>query len=242
MKKINGLTENITILFLITLLTMNSGLAKTYVNKTRVIIYAHSKEETFNIINDGTNPALIQSWVDEGDQNIDPGRLKVPFIVLPPTFRLDAKKSHALRIIYFGNGRENTERLFWLNVLEVPTKKSSSDEINFQLAFRTRVKLLLRPDFLKENTIEDAVGKIEFIPTVDAKKPEMGISNRSPFFITLISVSFKDGMVLNNLPNDGLIAPFSNTIVNIPSSITANQKITSFEYVNDYGVIVKYNK
>ncbi|MCX2202283.1 hypothetical protein LDO48_21700 [Pantoea agglomerans] len=57
-----------------------------------------------------------------------------------------------------------------------------------------------------------------------------------------MSVSFKDGMVLNNLPNDGLIAPFSNTIVNIPSSITANQKITSFEYVNDYGVIVKYNK
>ncbi|VTT28060.1 putative chaperone protein EcpD [Klebsiella pneumoniae] len=243
MKEFNWVTEKMVVFCMLTTLMMNNVFAETYINKTRIILYEDSKEDTFNVINEGTNPVLIQSWIDEGEQNVAPERLNVPFIVIPPTFRLDAKQSHALRIIFFGNGKINfdkSEKLFWLNVLEVPSKNDASEHSNFQLAFRTRIKILLRPDFLKKSTIEKFLKKIEFNTIVDAKTKKLEISNQSPFFVTLINIRLNNGKILRNLPHDGIIAPFANTTVNLSSDAIGSQKVTEFEYVNDYGVIVKY--
>jgi chaperone protein EcpD len=88
---------------------------------TRVIYPEKEREVTLKLTNEGTSPALVQAWVDDGNANATPDEAKSPFTLVPPLFRLDPKKGQTLRIIYLREPLpSDRESLFWLNVLEVP--------------------------------------------------------------------------------------------------------------------------
>jgi chaperone protein EcpD len=54
---------------------------------------------------------------------------------------------------------QDRETLYWFNVLEIPPKSKAANDENLnqlQLAFRTRIKFIFRPDGLKGNPLDAA--------------------------------------------------------------------------------------
>ena len=125
------------------------------ISGTRVIFPGNEREVTIKITNEGNAPALVQAWVDAGGQDESPTNIDVPFTLAPPLFRLDAGKGQTLRMMYTGESMPtDKESLFWLNVLEVPPKAENEDTNKIQLAFRTRIKVMYRPEGLPGSASE----------------------------------------------------------------------------------------
>ena len=72
------------------------------ISGTRVIYPATEREVTVKMENKGSSPVLIQSWVDNGDQNSTPDTAKAPFLLTPPINRVNAGKGQTLRIRFTG--------------------------------------------------------------------------------------------------------------------------------------------
>lgn len=56
---------------------------------TRFIYPAGVSALTIRVGNVGTRPALVQTWLDRGDETADPSAVTVPFILSPPLLRMD---------------------------------------------------------------------------------------------------------------------------------------------------------
>jgi len=112
------------------------------VNRTRLIVTQQEREASAQILNEGTQPVLIQSWVDSGDAQRQVEQIKAPFLVDPPVFRLDPGQSRQVRVLMVWPLEQlpsERESVFWFNVLEVPPKAESQDAPNhLQISFRTR--------------------------------------------------------------------------------------------------------
>lgn len=130
--------------------------ASVTLSGTRVVFPGTDKEVTIQLTNDGKSPALVQTWLDKGDERASPDQIDVPFVITPTVFRLEANKGQTLRIIHTGEALPaDKESLFWLNVLDVPPKVTAGDDRNrLQIAFRTRVKLMYRPAGLPGNAAD----------------------------------------------------------------------------------------
>ncbi|WP_225934957.1 fimbria/pilus periplasmic chaperone [Escherichia coli] len=90
---------------------------------TRVVDPATQKRSSIRLNNDNESPALVQSWLDDGDAAAHPESVHVPFIINPPIFRMDSKSGQTVRIVYTGESRpKDRESLFYLNVLDSPAK------------------------------------------------------------------------------------------------------------------------
>ncbi len=90
---------------------------------TRVVYPATQKSISIRLNNDNESPALVQSWLDDGDAAAPPESVHVPFIITPPIFRMDSKSGQTVRIVYTGESLpKDRESLFYLNVLDIPAK------------------------------------------------------------------------------------------------------------------------
>lgn len=90
---------------------------------TRVVYPATQKSISIRLNNDNESPALVQSWLDDGDAVAPPESVHVPFIITPPIFRMDSKSGQTVRIVYTGESLpKDRESLFYLNVLDIPAK------------------------------------------------------------------------------------------------------------------------
>lgn len=76
-------------------LTTTSSLASVVIQGTRVIYPESAKEVTVKMVNEGKSPLLVQSWLDDGNENGDPAKMKLPFIVTPLSRVLTHKKARA---------------------------------------------------------------------------------------------------------------------------------------------------
>ena len=120
--------------------------AGVVVGGTRLIYDGGKKESALNISNPDAMPYLIQSWVDaqEGDS------AKAPFIITPPLFRLDGGQNNLLRVVRAGgNLPTDRESLYWLNVKAIPSVEKKENTL--QIAIKTRIKLIYRPQGLTGN-------------------------------------------------------------------------------------------
>lgn len=70
--------------------------ADIVINGTRIIYKESDKKITARLENKGSRPLLVQSWLDTGDDNVDPALIKVPFNATPPVSRIDPKKAKPL--------------------------------------------------------------------------------------------------------------------------------------------------
>ena len=113
-----------------------------------------------NLENRGNKPLLVQTWLDDGRDDVNPQELKLPFVITPPVSRIDPKNGQSLRITYMGKPLpQDRESLYWFNVLEIPPKSKAKEgeSLNqLQLAFRTRIKFFFRPDGLKGSPLQAA--------------------------------------------------------------------------------------
>jgi len=227
MKKIMTIKSLLTSVAL--LIACGNASASIVIAGTRVVYPSEVKEVSIKLSNKGQSPVLIQSWMDSGDIKSKPDQIKVPFVLTPPINRVEAGSGQTLRIRGLPNTLpSNKESIFWLNVLEIPTKPKdvSAEKDNYLLmAFRSRIKFFYRPKGLSGSP-KAAVTDLE----LTAKNGGLHVENTSPYYISLVDIAAGGKSV------DGkMLAPFAEDNYALP--VLAGSKVKA-EYVNDYGAVI----
>lgn len=227
------------------LLTVTRVLAATYVNQTRLIITGSEREGTFTVINEGHAPALMQLWSDRDNFLDRPEEIRMPFVILPPVFRLEGNTSRVVRIQALNDVNllsRDQESLFWLNVLEIPPKASAPAVGSvLQMAFRTRIKLFFRPEAIASATLLESVRQLQSSLVVCEDVTCLRLKNDSPLHITLLDVTLDKGDIIRGLPRDGMISPFSTLDVPLSAAHSFGQ-LKSFTWIDDYGVANNFTR
>ncbi|WP_434638742.1 molecular chaperone [Klebsiella sp. I138] len=212
--------------------------ASVIVNGTRVIYDSKERDVSVRLTNTGTQPVLVQSWIDDGQQNAKPDHLSTPFTLTPPINRINAGKSQTLRISYTGITAlpQNKESVYWLNVLEIPAAQKNEKDSKLQVAFRTRIKLFYRPDILSDRgRVTEAAEKVQWSVAGD----KLTAINTSPYFISLVSVTLSNNGRKGSLEGE-MVPPLGKYDFRLPGSLRPGTGTTLiYEYVNDWGAVKK---
>ncbi|TLG90793.1 hypothetical protein FEM54_16050 [Pseudomonas edaphica] len=179
--------------FLLALCLGGPAKASVVIAATRVVYPGADRDVSIKLTNNGTVPALVQSWVDAGDPDTLPENSSAPFVLTPPVSRLDPNKGQTLRMMFTGADLpQDKESLFWLNVLEIPPTSASGAETEMQLAFRSRIKIFFRPPNLA-GTAMDSPKQLRWQVKQSSSGWVLEGHNPTPYFITLT----KAGIVVN---------------------------------------------
>ncbi|MFK0368724.1 molecular chaperone [Enterobacter sichuanensis] len=200
----------------LTLTTANAGVI---IGGTRLIFDGAKKEASISINNPDSTPYLIQSWIDMQEGNSG----KAPFIITPPLYRLDGGQKNIERIVMTGALPQERESLFWLNIKAIPSASKQTNSL--QIAVKTRIKLIYRPEGLRASTPEEQVSKLTWQRTgnnLEVKNPTQYVINFNE--ITLAGKKLDD--VTYVLP--GASARFA-----LPNEARGNS--LTFKIINDYG-------
>jgi chaperone protein EcpD len=193
------------------------------------------------IENKGDEPALVQAWIDDGDDRSTPESAHAPFAITPPVFRIDPGRGHALRIVHVGDHPpSDNEALYWLNVLEIPPSPEAGKAANtLQFAFRHRLKLLHRPTAL----VAPASAAPLLVWTVerDGELTRLSVSNPSPYVMSFNDVAIAaNGSSAKTLSlGGGMVAAKSHTTWSLPKDASfAQGAAVTFATINDYGAVM----
>ncbi|EKI0254623.1 molecular chaperone [Enterobacter asburiae] len=202
--------------------------ANIVINGTRVLYPENNKEVIVQLINTGDAPALVQSWIDDGDINSTPETAKVPFLLSPPVVKVNEHNGQQLRIKKLpANLPADRESVFFLNVLDIPPKPENVQNQNtVQLAIKSRIKMFYRPAALT-GTLDDATKKLTLI----ASGKQFRIVNESPFHITVANISQGKTKLLQESP---MVSPFGQLTVATKNAVTRGQTY-QLMYVDDLG-------
>jgi P pilus assembly chaperone PapD len=190
------------------------------VGGTRLIYNGGKKEASLSVTNTDINPYLIQSWAETQNG----GAEKAPFIVTPPLFRLDGNQQNLLRIVRTGGSLpEDRESLYWLNIKSIPAGSKKEGANTLQIAVKTRIKLLYRPQGLK-GTPEDVTGKL----TWSQSGTRLTVTNPTPFVMNFQQVKI-GGREVKDIT---YVLPMSQATFTTPASVSGP---VSWKLISDYG-------
>jgi chaperone protein EcpD len=214
-----------------------SAHASVVISGTRVIYPGNEREVTIKLTNEGKAPALVQAWLDTGQINESPSKIEVPFTLTPPIFRMDPGKGQSLRLSYTKEPLpQDRESLFWLNVLELPPKHKTSDDINtLQMAFRTRIKVLFRPQGLP-GVVDDAPARMKWEVIHQGSDYVLKATNPTPYFVNMARVALVSGGASFDA-GQGYVRPFDSqqfVIQGLKSAPAVDAKV-DYTSINDYG-------
>lgn len=198
------------------LMTANAGVI---IGGTRVIFEGAKKEATINITNPDNTPYLIQSWIDMQDGVSG----KTPFIITPPLYRLDGGQKNLERIVMTGSLPQEQESLFWLNIKAIP---SASKQMNaLQIAVKTRIKLIYRPEGLRASTPEEQANKLTWQRSGNA----IQVNNPTPYVINFNEITL-GGRKLDDVT---YVLPGASARFSLPEGVSGH--FLTFKVINDYG-------
>jgi len=198
------------------LMTANAGVI---IGGTRIIFEGAKKEATINITNPDNTPYLIQSWIDMQDG----GAGKAPFIITPPLYRLDGGQKNLERIVMTGSLPQEQESLFWLNIKAIP---SASKQMNaLQIAIKTRIKLIYRPEGLRASTPEEQANKLTWQQSGNA----IQVNNPTPYVINFNEITL-GGRKLDDVT---YVLPGASARFLLPEGGSGHS--LTFKVINDYG-------
>lgn len=204
---------------------------------TRVIYPGGDKEVTVPVLNESDRPALVQAWLDNGhDRQLAPERIEVPFTVLPPLLRIEAKGRQTLRIARTEQPLPtDRESLFWLNVLDVPAKTANASPDTLRIAVRIRVKLIHRPHGLAGSAAQ-APAQARWSLRGDGERAYVNVDNPTPYYINFSEVAVLAAGQRSVTESD-YVAPFSSAQFTLPASFkaTAGEVQASYRWINDLG-------
>ncbi|HKM96461.1 MAG TPA: fimbrial chaperone [Buttiauxella sp.] len=222
------------------LLMSSMSHADIVISGTRVIYPSEQQNVTIKLENRGEKPLLVQSWLDDGRENVNPQELNIPFLVTPPVSRIEPSKGQTIKVTYLGNALpQNKESIFWFNVLEIPPKANNAADQNLlQLAFRTRIKLFYRPEGLKGNPA-DAAKTLTWKAKADGKNVYVEVNNPSLFHVSFSSASLLNGKSKYAIET-AMLKPGENQSFKVQglSSMPTGAKI-EYDVINDFGGSIK---
>lgn len=212
--------------------------ASVVIGSTRAVYAAGESEITLRLSNEGSRPALVQSWVDNGDVHSAPTNIDVPFTLTPPISRIEPSKAQTLRIVHTGEAMpQGRESVFWLNVLEIPPKPDASQaEANrIQFAFRSRIKLFYRPKGL-EGTAAEAPALLTWRLISAGSALSIEAHNPTAFYVSLTEVEVLSGEHGATFDAGGMLAPGETQRFSLEGSLpaTADARVR-YTSLNDYG-------
>ncbi|SDD37958.1 chaperone protein EcpD [Cupriavidus sp. YR651] len=212
--------------------------ASIIVGGTRIVYNGQEREVTVKLGNEGALPALTQVWLDNGDTNLAPAAIEVPFVISPPLTRIEPGRSQTLRVFYSGEALpKDKETLFWLNVLEVAPKPTgdSADSNTLQLAFRTRLKFFFRPEGLDGQPAE-APGKIQWRVVTTGTTHSIEARNPTPYHVTFAKLEVIDGDSRAVSTDAGMVGPGEVKSFRVKDPLTAAPALmVRYQSINDHG-------
>ncbi|MCX9114731.1 molecular chaperone [Aeromonas veronii] len=198
--------------------------ASISLSSTRVIYEKNQKEASINVINNGNQETLIQSWLERDSNNNSP----LPFAVTPPLAKIKNNQQQLLRILYQGSGLpQDKESVFWLNVQEIPQQAEGENKL--QLALRQRIKLFYRPAGLS--------GSAALAPTnltIKAINNRLELYNPTSYYINMLSFR-QSGRDLKG----EMIAPRASLTIEAQGVNTAGE--FDITVVNDFGGVSTFS-
>lgn len=204
---------------------------------TRLIYPAAARQARIGVLNVGTQPALMQAWIDAGDAEARPQDIQVPFVLTPPMARIDPGQSQTLGVVFTGPALPaDRESVFWLNVLDIPPKPAAGPGHNYlQFAVRTRIKLLYRPAALHGDP-EQAMHALRWRELCAAGRCSLQVDNPTPYAIAIVELRCRAGDRVLARGLQGTAMPFR--VARWP--VDSSQRIGSVSYavINDYGALV----
>lgn len=193
--------------------------AGVIIGGTRVIYDGSKKESSISVNNPDTTPYLIQSWVD----TLNGGAEKAPFIVTPPLYRLDKGQQNVERIVMAGALPQDKESLFWLNIKAIPS--SAPKENSLQIAVKTRIKLIYRPDALQKVDFEKIADKLTWQRSGD----KVQVTNPTQYVINFNEIKVAG----KKIDDASYVLPGSQNSFSLPNGVTSGA--VTFKVINDYG-------
>jgi chaperone protein EcpD len=217
----------------------NAGIV---IGATRIVFPGEGRDVAVRVENKGQEPALVQAWIDDGDDRSTPENAHAPFAITPPVFRIDAGRGHALRIVHVGDRPpEGREALYWLNVLEIPPSPDPGKAANtLQFAFRHRLKLLHRPSGL---TVEPSAAPSLLVWSIESGggPPRLHASNPSPYVLSFNEVAIMGGGSSDKaFPlGGGMVVAGGEATWTLPKGVSSPAgAAVKFATINDYGAVV----
>jgi len=227
----------------LTLIASFTVQASVIISGTRVVYPANQKEVTIRFENKNQKPALVQVWLDSGDEDLTPERAKVPFVASPPIFRIEPNRQQVMRLAYTGEPLPtDRESLFWLNMLEVPPMVRDADQSNqLQLAFKTRIKVFFRPQGLPYEAVQ-ATEKLLWKLVKTEQGPALEVHNPTPYHLNFDSVELlvagqRHAKPVDQTGPDNMVNPQASNRFPLPSLKSASSAgaQVEFQVIDDYG-------
>lgn len=212
----------ISFLLLLGIITFEAS-AGVVIGGSRMVYEGNKKEQSITVENLDSTPFLIQSWIEDASGKM----LNSPpqFFVTPPLFRLDGRQKNILRIINSMKSLpQDKESLFWLNIKSIPAK-SDEDKNSLQIAVRSRLKLIYRPDSLLNEVPEEFSAKLVW----HRQGNVLTVDNPSKYFMNFMSVK------INNvkISDGGFVGPESAMTFTLPANNLTGD--LSWTIINDFG-------
>jgi len=225
---------------LVAALLAGDASASVTIGGTRVIYPLDQREVTVKLENDSKNPSLVQVWMDDGNAESKPGETKVPFVITPPIFRMEPRKTQMLRVIFSGDTTlpQDRESVYWLNVLDIPPKAEPKADVNsLQFAFRTRIKVFVRPKKLS-GSVDEAPRQLEWklVAAPQGSGQALSVSNPTPYYVSFSEIDVVEGAQTWRNESGGMVPPRGTAVISVPKMQAVSGKATvHFTVINDYG-------
>ncbi|MDK2376549.1 MULTISPECIES: fimbria/pilus periplasmic chaperone [Serratia] len=222
------------LLFVTIILLSKSVFANVVTLGTRVIYPQGEREVTVQLKNDGELPSLIQAWIDDGNTNTPINKIKVPFVLIPPVFRIEPNKGQTLRISYTGGTLpEDKESVYFLNILDIPPKNANSGQNTLQMAIRSRIKIFFRPGSLDADGASEALKNVQWSLTKDR---QLQGKNPSAYYVNIAGVEISvNGKKINTTEGEMLAPREIKVFKSAPlTGVLAGSKLT-YKAITDFG-------
>jgi chaperone protein EcpD len=218
--------------------------AAIVITGTRVVYPAEEREVTVKMNNTGTLPALVQTWIDDGNEKTSAQEKSMPFALLPPIFRIDPGKGQSVRMTYTRDPLpQDRESVFWLNVLEIPPRPDAEVRDNrniLQMAFRSRIKIFFRPKGLPGDPLQAVAGlRWELAANEAGNGYDLKAENPSAFHVSVSRASIAVGDRTYEAER-GMVAPHGSlrfALTGLKAKPDPASRIR-FTAINDYGALV----
>ncbi|RQH07117.1 fimbrial biogenesis chaperone [Paraburkholderia dinghuensis] len=218
--------------------------AGIFTSSTRLIFPSTSRDASLQIFNENDYPVIIQTWIDDGDENALPDELETPFVVIPPLIRLQPHESRAVRIIYTQHPLpEDKESVFWFNAQMIPPMAHmQTDQKNeISLSVRLRQKIFFRPRHIDKGS-EEWADKLDCRAQFHQEgEAIINCRNPTPYYATLDKISLHTGN--ETLTETGsMLAPFSDKSFHLKDSVSVGTNEGNFielSIIDDEGFVRK---
>lgn len=201
-------------LFSATAVTAQAGVV---IGGTRVIYDGAKKEASLSVSNPDKVPYLIQSWIESPAG----GAEKSPFVITPPLYRLNYNEQNNMRIVLTGNLPQTKESMYWLNVKAIPSAPKKDNTL--QIAVKTKIKLIYRPDALRNVDTEALTDKL----TWQRVGNDIRVTNPTNYYMNFSEIKV-GGKALDDA---SYVSPGSSATFNA----TGTQGQITFRVISDYG-------